>query len=156
MDKKTTIFGYLSEVFKFYGITIVLLNMFVFLFGEDAQTVSPIFTFGNKGLDILTMMEFLAVIALNIALRMIFMTDMVIKKMPLAARIILMFTGVLAVTVGFIFAFGWFPTAEILSWVLFVICFVLSCGISTLIAILAEKQENKLLEDALKRLKEAQ
>lgn len=156
MDKKTTIFGYLSEVFKFYGITIALLNMFVFLFGEDAQTVSPIFAFGNKGLDIMTMMEFLAVIALNIALRMIFMTDMIIKKMPLAARIILMFTGILAVTVGFIFAFGWFPTAEILSWVLFVICFVLSCGISTLIAILAEKQENKLLEDALKRLKEAQ
>lgn len=148
--------GYLSEVFKFYGITIVLLNMFAFLFGEDAQTVSTIFAFGNKGLGISTMVEFFAAIALIIGLRMIFMTDMVIKKMPLAARIILMFTGVLTVTIGFVLMFGWFPATDILAWVLFGICFVLSCGISTLIAVIAEKQENKMLEYALNRLKEAQ
>ena len=156
MDKRTTILGYLSEVFKFYGITIVLLNMFAFLFGEDAQTVSTIFAFGNKGLGISTMVEFFAAIALIIGLRMIFMTDMVIKKMPLAARIILMFTGVLTVTMGFVLMFGWFPATDILAWVLFGICFVLSCGISTLIAVIAEKQENKMLEYALNRLKEAQ
>ena len=156
MDKRTTILGYLSEVFKFYGITIVLLNMFAFLFGEDAQTVSTIFAFGNKGLGISTMVEFFAAIALIIGLRMIFMTDMVIKKMPLAARIILMFTGVLTVTMGFVLMFGWFPATDILAWALFGICFVLRCGISTLIAVIAEKQENKMLEYALNRLKEAQ
>lgn len=156
MEKRTTIWGYLSEVFKFYGITIALLNMFAFLFGEDAQTVSTIFAFGNKGLDISTMMEFFAAIVLIIALRMILMTDMVIKKMPLAARIILMFTGVLAVTIGFVLMFGWFPATNILAWVLFGVCFILSCGISTLIAVIAENQENKILEEALNRLKEAQ
>jgi hypothetical protein len=37
---------------------------------------------------------------------------------------------------------------------MFVGCFIISCAISTGISVIAEKQENKKFEDALKRFKE--
>lgn len=156
MDKKTGLLGYLSQVFMIFGITVLLLNLFCMLFGDGASEVSTIFSLGSGGISVSTMLEFFAAIALIIVLRVVFMTDRIIKKMPLAARIIAMFTCVLALIIGFVFAFGWFPVTKILPWIMFIGCFVLSCTISTLISVLAEKQENKKLEDALKRFKEAQ
>lgn len=156
MDKKTGILGYLSQVFMIFGITILLIAVFCMLFGEDAASVSTIFSLGNSGVAISTMLQFLAAIALITVLRLVFMTDFIIRKMPLAVRIILMFAGVLGVMIGFIFAFGWFPVTELKAWVMFSVCFVLSCTISTLISVLAEKQENRKLEEALKRCKEGQ
>lgn len=156
MDKKIGILGYLSQVFMIYGITVLLLNVFCMLFGDEAESVSTIFSLGSDGVAISTMLEFLAAIALVILLRFILMTDLIIKKMPLAARIVLMFVGVLCMIIGFIFAFGWFPVTEVKAWIMFVVCFAVCCSISTMISILAEKQENRKLEEALKRYKEKQ
>ena len=139
-----------------YGITVLILNIFCLIFGADAQTVSTIFSLGSGGIAVSTSLQFLGAIVLIIILRFVLMTDRIIKKMPLAARIITMFAGVLAVMVGFIFAFGWFPVTNVTAWIMFGICFVLSCSISTFISVLAEKQENKKLEEALKRFKEGQ
>ena len=41
-----------------------------------------------------------------------------------------------------------------LAWVIFIVCFIISCTVSTFISVLAEKQENRRLEEALKRYKE--
>lgn len=156
MDKKKTILGYLSEIFKLYGITILLLNIFCMFFGDKAQGASTIYVFGSKGLANSTMLEFFLIITLLIVLRVLFYTDMVIKKASLVTRTILMFSCSLAISVGFVFIFDWFPVTDVQAWVMFGLGFVVGCAISTCIVALAEKQENKLLEDALKRLKEAQ
>ena len=156
MDKRTGILGYLSQVFMIYGITALLLNIFCLIFGEGAQTVSTIFSLESDGVAVSTSLQFLGAIALVIVLRFVFMTDILVKKMPLAFRIVAMFLGVLAVIIIFVFAFGWFPVTEIKAWIMFGVCFVLSCSISTFISVLAEKQENKKLEEALKRFKEEQ
>ncbi len=156
MDKKTGILGYLSQVFMIYGITVLLLNIFCLIFGEDAQTVSTIFSLGSNGVAVSTMLQFLLAISLIVILRFIIMTDAIIKKMSITARIVTMFGGVLIIMVSFIFAFGWFDVNEALAWVMFGVCFILSCAISTFISVLAEKQENKKLEEALRRLKEEQ
>ncbi len=156
MDRKIGLLGYLSQVFTIYGITTLLLNCFCLLFGDEEKNVSSIFSLGDQGVAIATSFQFFLAIALIIVLRFVFMTDIIIKKMPLALRIIALFSGVLAVMVGFIFAFDWFPVTELLAWILFSVCFVLSCLISTLVSILYEKQENKKLEEALKRFKAAQ
>ena len=71
-------------------------------------------------------------------------------------RIILMFISVIAVIVGFVLAFGWFPITEIKAWIMFILCFIVSCVISTFVSVVSEKQENKKLEEALKRFKEGQ
>ena len=58
--------------------------------------------------------------------------------------------------IGFVLAFGWFPVTEIKAWIMFILCFIVSCVISTFVSVVSEKQENKKLEEALKRFKEGQ
>ncbi len=156
MDKNFSVLKFFSQIFTIYGVTTVLLNIFCILFGTSAHDFSTIFTLGNKGVDVATSFRFLLVISVITALRFIFMTDILIKKMRLAIRIVAMFTGAFATTLIFIFMFDWFPSDMPLAWIMFIVCFILSCSIGTIISVLAKRQENRKLEEALKRYKEAQ
>ncbi len=155
MDKRFTFFGFLSQVFMIYGITTGLLNIFCLVFGKKAVGYSTIFSLANSGISAGTSFQFLLAMTLTMTLRMIFMTDILIKKMPLYARIISMFVGTVAVIVAFILIFDWFPANEIIPWIMFAVCFVISCTASVLISAAAERLENRRLEEALKRSKEA-
>ena len=155
MEKRTTVFGFLAQVFMIYGITTGLLNVFCMLFGDIAEGYSTMFSLGGKGLSVATSMQFLLAVFLVICMRLIFMTDILIKNMALPARITAMFVGVFAVMVTFVFIFDWFPENEAIPWILFVICFAVSCTVSVMISRISEKNENKRLEEALKRVKEA-
>jgi len=154
MDKKKGILWYFSQVFMLYGIIILFLSTFCRFFGEDGAAISTIFALGDKGLSVSTMFEFFLAIAIIVLLRFVFMTDIVIKKLPRVFRNIALLTTGLLVSVGFIFAFGWFKAEDGKAWVMFFVSFALSCGISTLVSAIAEKQENRRLEEALKRFKE--
>lgn len=56
--------------------------------------------------------------------------------MLLATRVIALFAGVFATIIVFIFLFDWFPANVPFSWILFIICFAISCAVSTLISVL--------------------
>ena len=154
MDKKPTIFDYLSQVFMIFGITILLLNIFCLVFGELASGFSTIFTLGSEGLSVKTMLQFLLAIAIIITFRSIFMTDLVIKKMPLLARIIVLFAASFLNIVVFVIVCGWFSVNNPLAWIMFIISFAVSCTVSTLVSILRERTENKRLAEALNKFKE--
>ena len=154
MDKRFTVFGFLSQVFMIYGITTGLLNIFCILFGNEAAGYSTIFSLAGAGVGTATSFQFLAAVTLVTILRVIFMTDMLIRGMPLPARIAAMFVSVFAVIVGFVFIFGWFPADDPLAWIMFIVCFAVSCGVSVTVSTIAEKQENRRLDEALKRVKE--
>ena len=109
---------------------------------------------GDAGVGVATSLQFLLAVTVIVGLRAFLLTDILIKKMPLAARIIAMFTGAFATIIVFIFLFDWFPADVPLAWIMFIVCFVVSCTVSTLISVLSEKQENHRLEEALKRYKE--
>lgn len=156
MDKKFSILNYLSQVFMIYGVTTLTLNIFCVLFGKSAYGFSTIFSLENAGVSIETSLQFLFAVMIICALKFIFMTDILIKKIPLAVRIIIMFAGAFVTILVFIFAFGWFPANMPIAWIMFIICFVLSCVVSTVISVLSERQENRRLEEALKRYKEEQ
>lgn len=156
MDKNFSLLKYLSQVFMIYGITTGLLNIFCILFGTSAYGLSTIFSLGNAGVGVATSFQFLLAVSVIVGLRLIFTTDILIKKMPIAARIIAMFAGAFATILVFIFAFDWFPADMPIAWIMFIVCFAISCGASTAISVLAEKQENRRLEEALKRYKEEQ
>lgn len=156
MDNNFSVLKYLSQVFTIYGITSGLLNIFCILFGKSAYGFSAIFSLGNSGVSVATSFQFLLAVSLIVGLKFIFMTDILIKKMSLPARIIVMFAGAFATIIAFIFAFGWFPADMPIAWIMFIVCFIISCAVSTLISVLAEKQENRRLEEALKRYKEEQ
>ena len=154
MDKKFSILEFCSQVFTIYGITIVLLNIFCILFGASAQELSTIFSMGSHGLGVATSFQFLLAVLAITVLRFIFMTDILIIKMPTAARIAAMFAGTFAIILVFIIAFDWFPADLPMAWIMFLICFVVCCTVGTMISLIAEKQENRKLEEALKRYKE--
>ncbi len=154
MDKKFSILEFCSQVFTIYGITIVLLNIFCILFGASAQELSTIFSMGSHGLGVATSFQFLLAVLAITVLRFIFMTDILIVKMPTAARIAAMFAGTFAIILVFIIAFDWFPADLPMAWIMFLICFVVCCTAGTVISLIAEKQENRKLEEALKRYKE--
>ena len=105
-------------------------------------------------MSVATSLQFLLAVTIVIVLRAVFMTDMLIKNMPLAVRITLMFASVFAVIVAFVFVFGWFPWDDPLAWAMFIVCFAVSCAASVTVSSIAERQENRRLEDALKRVKE--
>ncbi len=156
MEKKPTIFSFLAQIFMIYGITNGLLNIFCLLFGEEASGFSAIFSLGSAGVSVAVSFQFLLVITIIVTLRFIFMTDCIIKNMPLGLRTVLMFAGALTATLAFIFCFGWFPADEPKAWIMFVVCFAISAAVSTFISVLNEKQENKKLEEALQKFKEGE
>lgn len=156
MEKNSSFLKFLSQVFMTYGITACLLNIFCILFGTSAHGISTLFALGNAGVSVSTSFQFLLTTFIINGLRYIFMTDLLIKKMPLAARIITMFAGTFVTIVIFNFLFGWFPADMPIAWIMFIVCFVISCLVSTMISILWERQENRKLDEALKRCKEEQ
>lgn len=154
MDQKFSLLGYLSQVFTIYGVTTLLLHLLCMLFGTSAYGLSTLFSLGNTGISTATSFQFLLAASIIVGLKSVFMTDILIKKMPLAARIITLFASTFGVILTFIFVFGWFPADMLVAWIMFIICYVISCTVSTLISVVAEKQENRRLEEALKRCKE--
>ena len=156
MEKKPTILSFLSKVFMIFGITMLILNIFVCLFGEDAKNVSTIFSLGSDGLSIKTIFQFLLAVFVLVTVETIFMTEAVIKKMNIGLRTALTFLCIFAATVLFVVLFGWFPVDKAIPWILFIVCFALSAAISTFISVLSEKQENQKLEEALRKFKEGQ
>ncbi len=151
--EKPTILKYLSKVFMIYGITVVILNIFTLIFGDNAKEMSTIFSFGGDALGVKTAMQFLLAAFILVSIETIFMTDTVIKKMKTPRRICLMFVSIFAVVSLFVAAFGWFSTDMVVPWLLFIICFVVCSAVSTFISAISERQENKKLEEALKRYK---
>ena len=154
MDNKPTILDYLSQVFMIFGITVLALTVFCLLFGNSAQDFSAIFSLGGAGLSVRTMLQFLLAIAITIVLRYVFMTDLIIKKMPLAARIITMFAAAFLNIMAFVILCGWFPVDNLTAWIMFLISFAISCAVSTAVSLLKEKMENRKLAEALNKLKE--
>ena len=156
MDQNFSVFKFLSQIFTIYGITTVLLNIFCVMFGESAYKFSTIFSLRSAGIGVATSFQFLLALFIITALRFIFMTDVLIKKMPLVARIIALFSGAFATIIAFIFIFNWFPSDMPIAWIMFIVCFMISCTVSTIISVIAERQENRKLDEALKRYKEEQ
>ena len=154
MNNKPTVFDYLSQVFMIYGITVLILNIFCLIFGETARDYSTIFSLGSSGISFKTTLQFLLAIAITIAFRFTFMTDILIKKMSITARIVAMFTAAFLNIVVFVLLCDWFPLNNPIAWTMFLISFVVSCTVSTLISICKEKYENRQLSEALQKLKE--
>lgn len=154
MDKNFSVLKILSQVFTLYGITTGLLNIFCLVFGTAAREFSSIFSLDNSGVSVATSFQFFIALTIITVLRFVFMTDRLIKKMPLPARIIALFASAFATVIVFIIAFDWFPVNMPSAWAMFILCFAISCAVSTAISTIAEKNENRRLEEALKRCKE--
>lgn len=152
--KRKTVFDYLSLVMMHFGVSMLVINIFCVLFGDNAKEFSTLFELGGAGISVKTALEFFALNMLIIAARFVFFTDLIFKKFPLVCRTVCLVTAVIALTGVFIAVFGWFPINSPIAWAMFFVCFVISFLASWFVTSLKEKAENKKLAEALERLKE--
>lgn len=154
MDKKKNILDYLAQVMIVFGFTMLVMNILCLGYGDSAKDFSSMFELGSQGIPVKTAFQFLCVSLLVIGLRIIFFTDMLIKKMTIWLRTICMLVSVVIVIAVFITMFHWFPVDMWQPWVMFFVCFGISFLGSYFVMVLKEKAENRRMEEALQRLKE--
>lgn len=153
MEERKTIFDYLEQIFLEFGISVAALCVLCLLFGESAQEISSMFSFGSGGLSVSTLLQFLLLSGLLTVIRGIFFTDGIIKKMSEVWRTIwMLFFTVLMIGI-FVLLFRWFPANQWLPWVMFFLCFAISFVTSVAVVHCKEKMENKRMEEALQNLK---
>lgn len=154
MEERKTVFDYLAQVLMIFGFTLIILNLFCYLFGEDAKAYSTMFALGKEGIKTDTMMQYLLASAFTVLFRFLFFTDIVIKNWRVVTRTICMIVSEILMIAVFVLVFGWFPVDMWQSWVLFLVCFGLCFAASVTVTITKERVENRKMEAALKKLKE--
>ena len=153
MEDRKTIFDYIGQIFQVFGFSMIVLNIFCLLFGEDASEFSKMFSLGKEGLSVPTMLQFFSVAVWVVFLRFLFFTDVIIRNMRTLFRSIGMVFMILVVMVVYILVFDWFPADMWIPWIMFFGCFAICFVVSTAITVLRERMENKKMEEALERLK---
>jgi len=154
MDERKTCFDYLEHTIEIFGITMLILNVFCRLFGKEAAGYSSLFQLGNRGIACSTMLQFFAVSVVITGIRYILFTDRLIKRMSLIGRVVCMLVLVVVVIVVFSYKFLWFPVDEWMPWLMFFLSFAVCFVVSLIYTYLKERAENKLLEEALKKIQE--
>lgn len=153
MDKKNNIWDYLTHIMVVWGISVLSISVFAFLFGENAKGYSSIFALGSEGISLATLAQFFCLAVIISTLRWVFFTDALIKRLPIVVRCMLMVAGVV-LSVGILAAvYGWFPVNQVLPWVMFLICFLICAAISVAVSVWKEKSDNQKMQAALERLK---
>lgn len=156
MDREKTIFDYLGQVMIVFGFSMIVLNVFCLLIGEDAKSISTIYSLGEKGVSVVTAMQFLGVSACITGFRFLFFTDRIINRMSVTLRTGCMFAAIIILVAACAVMFDWFPVNMWQPWAAFLATFALCAAASIFVMILKEKAENKKMEEALRRIKEEQ
>ena len=143
----------MEQTFMIYGFSIIFVLIFCVLFGEDAKSLSTMFSLGNQGIGVETLIQYFLLSMIISLLKTILFTDGIIKGMPGVVRIVLMFTGVILSVVIFIVACGWFPVDNLVAWMMFFLNFFVCTVVSVVISSVRDRIENRKLDEALQRLK---
>ena len=123
MEDKKTIFNYISQLFAIYGIVIAIFVAINLIIGNEAGSVSTLFTLGSTGLSTKTLIELFVLVVIVTIDDNVFHTDLLIKNMSLIVRNILFFAVILVTIIVFAVVFGWFPLDNVLSWIGFIVSF---------------------------------
>lgn len=153
MEQNKTIFSYIGQLFATYGVIVTIFIVFTCIIGDNAKNISTLYSLGNLGLSLATLVQLLALAGVITLAQVAFLTDCWIKSMNMILRNILFFL-VICVGIGiFAAVFTWFPINNIMAWVAFAISFTICTVISVLISKLQENAENKKMEQALAKIK---
>ena len=140
-------------MFSIYGVMIVIFVVINLIIGDNAGSVSTLFSLGKTGLSTATLLELLLLTLIVTAAQSIFLTDVVIKNMALIVRNILFFATILVAITVFASVFGWFPLNDPAAWTGFIVSFAVCAAVSAFLMRLEENAENKKMQEALNRLK---
>ena len=153
MEQKKNFWDYSAQVLVIYGFTMIVMNIFCIIVGNEAVGYSSLFALGNKGISAAVAFQFLGESILIVFFKILFFTDVVIKKMRIATRTVGMLVAIIFLIAVFVVVFGWFPVDEWKCWLMFFICFGISFALSLAVTVLKEKTENRQMEKALEEIK---
>lgn len=156
MEDRKRILDYLAQTIQVFGITIFVITFITLIVGESGKEVSTMFSLGNAGIPIATLLQYFLSSVCITGIRFLFFTDTIFKKMGIAARTISMVIVVVIMIGIFSYLFGWFPVTEAKCWLYFLVCFFVCFTISFFGSVWKESTDNKKLESGLKKLKESQ
>lgn len=152
MEDKKTVFNYISQLFAIYGVVVAIFVAISLIIGNEAGSVSTLFSLGSTGLSARTLIELFILVVIVTVDDNLFHTDLIIKNMPLIVRNILFFAVIMVTTTVFAAVFGWFPLNDIGSWIGFIVSFSVCAVFSSFLMRLEEKAENKKMQEALKNI----
>lgn len=154
MEKKKTIFDYVGQALMIFGITILILNVFCVVFGENAKEISTLFAMGSNGISVSTSFQFLLVSIIVVVLRFLFFTDAIITNMSLPVRTGSMYAAIILTILIMNCLFGWFPADMWQAWLGFILSFAVCSVMSTITVLVKDKLENDKMQDALNKFKQ--
>lgn len=146
-------FNFATQMLTIFAVSILILAISSYLFGEEAQKISSIYSFGGNGLSIDTIFQFFLASFTLTLLSSVFFSDILFKKMRMLWRTILMLISTVGVIVLFIIVFKWFPVDSIEPWIGFIISFGLCFGISCAVIIIKTKLESSKFDRMLSEFK---
>jgi len=153
MEDRKTIFDYLGQLFAIFGVIIMIYTVFTILVGERAKEKSSLYALGSEGLSIRTIIQhFLLAFVITVS-QNLFLTDRWIKNLAMAVRYVLFFSSIFVAIAVFIVSFDWFPVNNGWAWLCYTLCFIPCTVVSIVLTSLAEKAENRKMEEALRRFK---
>lgn len=154
MEKRKHLFDYLGQILIIFGVSMMAISVFCAIVGEEARGYSTMFVLGGKGVPIKTIFQFLLSSICIQLLRILFFTDILIKRMSVVKRTVGMVVSVL-ILIGVLAAvFGWFPVDDPKCWGCFLISFAICFTVSVLLSTIKERAENRRLAAGLQQLKE--
>lgn len=150
---KNKISKFLNKTFFIFGIIIFFLTLESFVVGENAKKVTSIFAQSGYGLNSNVILEFLGLSMVIVIFDLFLFSEKVLIGISITLRLsIMIFLSFLSALI-FVFMFKWFDSYSLISWIYFLLCFVISCSISVFLTMSKEKKENQKLEEALRKYK---
>ncbi len=149
MEEKKTVFYYIRQASATYGLIVLAFIIMSIVLGERTKGYADLFSMGNAGLSMPTLLELLLLAVIITLAQVIFLTDTWIMNMSMVIRNVLFFVSILIVIVFMIVAFNWFPVGDMTAWLGFIISYALSMIISSLVTRLKERAENSKMQEAL-------
>lgn len=155
MEEKKTIYHFLGQLFFMYGIIVLIFVFLSYTVNEQAVQSSPLFALGKEGLTMDTLVQLFGFCVCLLLLRILFLTDVVIKNLQIAIRSLCFVVATVLVIILFVYLFSWFSMNDRNAWIGFFVSYTICTSVGILISLLKEKAENKKMEQGLKRIRES-
>lgn len=154
MEKKITIKSFFKEVCVAFTVMTMAFTIAGLLGGEQMETVSTLYQVGGKTIAYSTLLQALLCAALVIALKTIFFSNILFKRMMVLWRVVFMVLATLGVTSICVVLFDWFPKDEPIAWGMLLLSFFVCFGISIAIMFFEIKKESNKYEKLLEEYKQ--
>ena len=86
MEEKKHLLDYLEQILVIFGVSLLIVSVICVVVGDHAKGYSSMFEFGSEGIPVRVVFQYLLSSACITALRFLFFSDVLIKKMSMVKR----------------------------------------------------------------------